>query len=98
MAVSTRSQASATDPTVQTNRTVSIFCISQWVLYLYTFFLVYTYIYIYLYEGCSKFFHAEKDIFAEKKKFFRQTFAISMFNFSGTSGEYRTGPRTNEPP
>ncbi len=32
-----------------------------------------------------------------RKSFFRQTFAISIFNFSGTSGEYRTGPRTNEP-
>ena len=34
----------------------------------------------------------------KKKIYFRQTFAISMFNFSGTSGEYGTGPRTNEPP
>jgi len=32
------------------------------------------------------------------KKNFRQTFAISIFNFSGTSGEYGTGARTNEPP
>ena len=26
---------------------------------------IYIYIYIYIHEGCSKFFHAEKDIFAE---------------------------------
>ena len=49
-------------------------------------------------EGCSKFFHSEKDIFAEQNMCFRQTFAIAMFNFRGTSGEYGTGPRTNEPP
>ena len=53
---------------------------------------------IYIYEGCSKFLHAEKDIFAEKKIYFRQTLANLMFIFRGTSGEYRTGPRTNEPP
>ena len=53
---------------------------------------------IYIYEGCSKFLHAEKDIFAEKIIYFRQTLANLMFIFRGTSGEYRTGPRTNEPP
>ena len=36
-----------------------------------------------LYEGCSKFFHLENVIFA-KKKFFRRTFANSMFFFRGT--------------
>ena len=51
-----------------------------------------------IYEGCSKFLHAEKDIFAEKIIYFRQTLANLMFIFRGTSGEYRTGPRTNEPP
>ena len=55
-------------------------------------------VYIYIYEGCSKFLHAEKDIFAEKIIYFRQTLANLMFIFRGTSGEYRTGPRTNEPP
>ena len=51
-----------------------------------------------IHEGCSKFLHAEKDIFAEKIIYFRQTLANLMFIFRGTSGEYRTGPRTNEPP
>ena len=37
----------------------------------------------YSYEGCSKFFHLENVIFA-KKKFFRRTFANSMFFFRGT--------------
>ena len=36
-----------------------------------------------IYEGCSKFFHLENVIFA-KKKFFRRTFANSMFFFRGT--------------
>ena len=43
----------------------------------------YTDVYEGCYQGCSKFFHLENVIFA-KKKFFRRTFANSMFFFRGT--------------
>ena len=41
------------------------------------------YFFTYIYEGCSKFFHVENVIFAQKK-YFRQTLANPMFTFSGT--------------